>query len=143
MSLEAWGDENAADADYDTWADRAMDAGWFDPEDYSPGVIAILKERERQETVEGWTPEQDDSYTSGELISAAISYAGEAGSIIWGPDGIGDCPVPGSAPEDWPWAPSWWKPSPDPIRNLEKAGALIAAEIDRLKRKAASPEAGQ
>lgn len=25
----------------------------------------------------------------------------------------------------------WWKPSRDPIRDLEKAGALIAAEIDR------------
>jgi hypothetical protein len=28
----------------------------------------------------------------------------------------------------------WWKPSTDPIRNLERAGALIAAEIDRLER---------
>jgi hypothetical protein len=35
----------------------------------------------------------------------------------------------------WPWDPSWWKPSPDPIRNLVKAGALIAAEIDRLQRR--------
>ena len=28
----------------------------------------------------------------------------------------------------------WWKPSIDPVRNLAKAGALIAAEIDRLQR---------
>lgn len=28
----------------------------------------------------------------------------------------------------------WWKPSDDPIRNLVKVSALIAAEIDRLKR---------
>jgi hypothetical protein len=27
---------------------------------------------------------------------------------------------------------TWWKPS-TPVRNLEKAGALIAAEIDRLR----------
>jgi hypothetical protein len=43
----------------------------------------------------------------------------------------------------WPWEqPDWWKPSDNPIRNLEKAGALIAAEIDRLIRKGAksSPE---
>lgn len=36
----------------------------------------------------------------------------------------------------WPytWAEKWWKPSPgDRIRELEKAGALIAAEIDRLQ----------
>ena len=31
-------------------------------------------------------------------------------------------------------AEEWWKPSADPVRNLEKAGALIAAEIDRLLR---------
>jgi hypothetical protein len=30
---------------------------------------------------------------------------------------------------------AWWKPTPsDRIRELTKAGALIAAEIDRLKR---------
>jgi hypothetical protein len=41
-------------------------------------------------------------------------------------------------PNDWPkeWNVDWWKPSDDPIRNLVKAGALIAAEIDRLQRKA-------
>jgi hypothetical protein len=34
----------------------------------------------------------------------------------------------------WPWEASWWKPSQtDRIKELAKAGALIAAEIDRLK----------
>lgn len=40
----------------------------------------------------------------------------------------------------WPgaWNKKWWKPATDSsfdlrIRELEKAGALIAAEIDRLK----------
>ena len=37
-------------------------------------------------------------------------------------------------PECWPWDHEWWKPSDDPVRNLVKAGALIAAEIDRLQR---------
>ena len=33
----------------------------------------------------------------------------------------------------WPWNVVWWKPTPDDrIRELAKAGALIAAEIDRL-----------
>jgi hypothetical protein len=36
--------------------------------------------------------------------------------------------------EGWPWDEKWWKPSTNPIRNLVKAGALIAAEIDRLQR---------
>lgn len=37
-------------------------------------------------------------------------------------------------PMDWPWADDWWNPSDDPVRNLVKAGALIAAEIDRIQR---------
>ncbi len=34
----------------------------------------------------------------------------------------------------WPWEMAWLKISEDPVRNLVKAGALIAAEIDRLLR---------
>ena len=37
-------------------------------------------------------------------------------------------------PAHWPWLDGW-KPTPDDrIRELAKAGALIAAEIDRLQR---------
>jgi len=36
-------------------------------------------------------------------------------------------------PPSWPWAQTAFKPSGDPVRNLEKAGALIAAEIDRTQ----------
>lgn len=144
MSLEAWGDENPDNADFESWADRARDAGWFDPEDYSPGAVAILQERDRQEAVEQFSPLEDDAYVNGELLSAAVSYTYESLSMIWAPNGVGDCPVQGWAPEQWPWDPDWWKPSADPIRNLEKAGALIAAEIDRLQRaekaKARAPE---
>lgn len=121
MSLEAWGDENPDDAFYDSWADRAVDAGWFDPEDYSPGAIAIMKERERQETKEGWTPEHDDEHDCGEMLSAAICYARRIGLPAAGP------------PRDWPWSADWWKPKSH-RENLVRAGALIAAEIDRLDR---------
>jgi hypothetical protein len=44
--------------------------------------------------------------------------------------------------EIWPWNKSWWKPR-NAIEDLTRAGALIAAEIDRLQRineKAAHPE---
>lgn len=95
------------------------------------GTDLIAAERQRQIYQEDFSHERDDGYVRGDLVAAAICYADEAGSIVWGPDGIGDCPVQGWAPEQWPWDPSWWKPSADPIRNLEKAGALIAAEIDR------------
>lgn len=41
--------------------------------------------------------------------------------------------VRGGAPLLWPWQPGYWKPTPgDRIRELEKAGALIAAAIDSL-----------
>ncbi|MNY70647.1 hypothetical protein D3C86_2088230 [compost metagenome] len=38
--------------------------------------------------------------------------------------------------ENWPWSEDWWKPSPEPRRNLVKAGALILADIERLDRAA-------
>lgn len=38
--------------------------------------------------------------------------------------------------EGWPWRDEDWKPSNDRVANLVKAGALIAAEIDRLQRSA-------
>lgn len=43
-----------------------------------------------------------------------------------------------STPRYWPWEPGWWKPGKgnsyaDRVRELVKAGALIAAEIDRLQ----------
>ena len=79
------------------------------------GIELIAKERQRQIEAEGWTPEHDDQHVHGELADAAACY------------------VDGN-PVGWPWDEKWWKPSSDPIRNLAKAGALIAAEIDRLQR---------
>ena len=91
----------------------------------SDGIDHIAAERRRQIEEEGWTAENDDRYTDGSLALAGASYA-----TTVDPD-IKDDEYP---PSFWPWAPRWWKPSDDPIRNLVKAGALIAAEIDRLDR---------
>lgn len=131
MSLEAWGDENPDDADYYSWSERAMEAGWVDLADYSPGVIAILQERERQETKEGWTPEHDDEHTSQEIAVAAMGYL----SAVVYPDEEAWTIDEQRPPGDWPWGKSWWKPDTD-RRMLVKAGALIAAEIDRMDRAA-------
>lgn len=93
------------------------------------GVALIAAERRRQMDVEGWTPEHDDEHAWGELALAAVCYA---------------MPEPGRGhpfPRWWPWDASWWKPS-DRIRELVKAGALIAAEIERLQRAAAARERG-
>lgn len=97
------------------------------------GVDLIAAERQRQIDAEGWTPEHDDEHGCGELAAAAACYATEA----WMPlTESHRNPPPG-----WPWEPEWWKPTGDAIGDLVKAGALIAAEIDRLKR--ATPDEGR
>ncbi len=50
----------------------------------------------------------------------------------YGRDTCGNLKPPSSMSGEWPW-PEPWAPSNDPIRNLVQAGALIAAEIDRLQ----------
>lgn len=94
------------------------------------GIERIAYERRRQVEREGWTPEHDDEHCFGELSGAACSYA-EAASRQVGEDR----PLAALRPNQlWRWSAEWWKPSEDPVRNLEKAGALIAAEIDRILR---------
>jgi len=91
------------------------------------GVERIAAERKRQIEEEGFTKEQDDFWTFGELAKAAMCYCMEPAHCEDGDEN--------AVPDEWPWNPAWWKPTPDNrIRELEKAGALIAAEIDRLLR---------
>lgn len=87
------------------------------------GIERIAAERRRQIGKEGWTADHDDEHVGGELAVAAACYAARAGQL--------DRDDP---PDAWPWGDEWWKPNDDPIRDLERAGALIAAEIDRLLR---------
>lgn len=95
----------------------------------SSGAYRIFVERSRQTEVEGWTAEHDAEHDTCELSAASVAYihhaVGQANGICWPED---EPPVPAG----WPWHRDWWKPSDDPVRDLEKAGALIAAEIDRL-----------
>lgn len=97
------------------------------------GIEIIAEERQRQISGEGWTSEHDDKHMNGEMALAAKGYAEYAGyqSII---EGEFNNISKNFIPEMWPWDKKWWKPSKDKIRNLAKAGALIAAEIDRLER---------
>lgn len=99
------------------------------------GVDLIASERVRQMCDEGWTLTHDDAHRQAEMVAAACCYAGLArrqadGTIQSRARDIGP-------PSGWPWAYEWWKPTDDPTRNLVKAGALIAAEIDRLQRRRA------
>jgi len=87
------------------------------------GIELIAAERQEQFDREGYTPEHDDTHANCELLAAAVCYAHNAGQFKQG------------APAMWPWSSSSWKPTAgDKIKDLAKAGALIAAEIDRLQR---------
>lgn len=98
--------------------------------DTRTGVDRIAAERERQISEKGWSLEHDDDHYNGEIAGAAASYAEFAHRQI----ASAPSPYVGGPFQTWRWAGSDWKPSGDPVRNLEKAGALIAAEIDRLLR---------
>lgn len=100
------------------------------------GVELIAAERQRQIDAEGWSPEHDDQHTGGELSWAASCYASVGSAVIRGATADEFPADLVMAEGEWPgdWGEEFWKPSNDPIRNLVKAGALIAAEIDRIQR---------
>lgn len=110
----------------------------------SEGIKRIAAERRRQIYGEHWTAEHDDEHVDGELALAAVCYATPRPLFV----NVG----PGRHRDPWPegWSSDWDKrprdggdvlvePTPaERIRMLEKAGALIAAELDRLLRLGAS-----
>lgn len=124
------------------------------------GLELIALERMRQIEVEGWTAEHDAGHAEGQLMEAAGCYTahalsklreekahtnqsplakfqtydfGEQDFLVTSGD-RGDRRIRKAGWKDgWPWSLNWWKPSSDPIKDLVKAGALIAAEIDRLQ----------
>lgn len=88
------------------------------------GIELIAAERRRQIEVEGWTPEHDAQHVNGELAQAAAAYCYQTKSIH---EDAGRLFPPG-------WDREWFKREGDPAptdRDLVKAGALIAAELDR------------
>jgi len=93
------------------------------------GIEVITKERKRQIEKEGYTSLNDQEYQEGELANAAAYYALTDELIDfmdqnWGND---------MHLHIWPFDLNSIKKTPkDRIRELAKAGALIAAEIDRI-----------
>lgn len=104
--------------------------------DYALKLIA--EERMRQLEDEDWTPDHDDCHTRGQLALAASCYANpnELTEIDLYPfNNSIHTKLKIGRNLNWPWNKVWWKPSPNNrIRELVKAGALIVAEIERLKR---------
>ena len=83
------------------------------------GVELIADERKRQVEVKGWELKKDLKHCGQELAFAAVVYA---------------TPVLQRDLGLWPWEQEDYKPTPDDrVRELIKAGALVAAEIDRLQ----------
>lgn len=114
------------------------------------GIDLIAAERERQVSVEGWTPEHDDEHGVGEMTWAAVCYAAPNPVKALLPRqcncrSVGECghAFPVKVYRDpWPWDAKWDKRGKhDRIRQLAIAGALIAAEIDRLQRAAIKEDA--
>ena len=94
------------------------------------GIERIAAERKRQIEIEGWDAENDSRHNKNQLARAAACYAlDERSRRLETRLGLK------LFKRLWPYDLLWWKPTPENrIRELEKAGALIAAEIDRLQR---------
>lgn len=91
-------------------------------------ALAVLAERQRQITVEGYTPQDDDALESGDMARAAAAYAYSAPD--WQRhDGSGHHALD----VIWPWDMLSYKPSGF-RRDLVKAAALILAEGERFDR---------
>lgn len=96
------------------------------------GVSRIAAERQRQIVQEGFDQDHDNTKEgAGQMALAAACYAASAAGV-----GVvfeeGD---PRNGPQElWPWSEDWDKREKhSKIRQLEIAGALIAAELDRLR----------
>jgi len=111
------------------------------PEEMVPevkkGVQIIAEERQRHMDVRGWDSSHDDdpNHENGEMAAVAALYA----VPHHGKYGINADLVERLYPKNW--HVRWWNPGPagsgvdGTIKDLAKAGALIAAEIDRLNRR--------
>ncbi|MFA4834827.1 MAG: hypothetical protein WC749_01980 [Dehalococcoidia bacterium] len=104
-------------------------------------LLSILSERDRQTSVEGYTPAHDDEHTEGQLALLAAAYA--LSSREGGPsvkeqlDPSSECWLPSKASEEilLLLEPYSWSFKPTiPIHDLTRAGALILAELERLLR---------
>lgn len=104
------------------------------------GIELIAAERQRQIEVEGYSAQHDSQHKATELIYAALAYteaarvgvANSESNLDYSPELV--MMYKADMGRNYPFG--WdFKPSTD-IRDLTKAGALIAAAIDRLQMEA-------
>ena len=102
------------------------------PQALKSGIELIEEERKEQIERHGYVQGHDDFHDVNEIAWAAVSYAMPYGFQSDFPHNNGNIQL--SRLAFWPWDEEYFKPSNDRIKELKKAGALIAAEIDRLQR---------
>lgn len=101
----------------------------------------IKEERRRQILEKGYDDKRDDEQVGDELIQAAKCYLDQVSQrshvMLFADHYNNNLNLYRDVkrPKDWPpeWTPESWNPD-SPIRDLVKAAALIAAEIDRRLR---------
>lgn len=107
----------------------------FEPGFNGPSGIELIKqERERQISEEGYDANHDDEHDLGELGLAAALYAlpydaQQGGQPLITQDDFINLHIVLETGCEF-----YVKPEPNKLRRMVKAGALIAAEIDRLLR---------
>lgn len=115
--------------------DRAVEFSHWKPlvarvPEPATGAELIAAERQRQVRAEGWSASHDDSHNHGELAISAACYAAHGT----------DAEVSMHGEDAMPWGSCDDKRRKhDRVRQLTIAGALIAAEIDRLLRLKSQP----
>ena len=96
------------------------------------GTKLIEQYREEQISKHNWSVQHDiDVNKDGQLILGAAAYLlGATPITVLTPSG----PAVIVAEQLWPsnWSKQWLKLSDNKVKNLSKAGALVAAEINRL-----------
>jgi len=98
------------------------------------GVSIIAAERQRQVDVEGYQIAHDDEREDGELAIAAACYAASSANAQLFVDHSGEGGQEGMV-DPWPLEKELDKRlKHNRIKKLAIAGALIAAELDRLLR---------
>jgi len=113
------------------------------------GIELITQERQRQVEKEGWTLEHDDEHKYGEISAAAACYAInkhemkddikvevliEEMDFLVNDGDRGDRKLLNGWYDAFPWKDGDKRNDHSRIKSLIIAGALIAAEIDRLQR---------
>jgi len=101
----------------------------------NPAVHRVLTERIRQIQQHGYDSDHDDDHACDEIAALATYYAMPPSARYWDATSTGYGGTLGEAilPEGWTARP-WDGEEAGRIRELEKAGALIIAELERLHR---------